>query len=183
MLLPFTEDFCFNNRRLTFSTINLPLRRCQRGREENFLFLLIQILLVDMHLYPAVRRCPDAKTDFIGKYLFNVAQAVHSLSGQKKRFLLQLHLTRVFRKRSTLSFGTQAARSVNLTEGYPCVLSRTISLQTIRLYSTSQCEQYRYEFTYELTRITKVSTQWYICLLYTSPSPRDGLLSRMPSSA
>ena len=25
--------------------------------------------------------------------------------------------------------------------------------------------------------------QPYICLLYTSPSPRDGLLSRMPSSA
>ena len=27
------------------------------------------------------------------------------------------------------------------------------------------------------------SQQWYSCLLYTSPSPRDGLLSRMPSSA
>ena len=26
-------------------------------------------------------------------------------------------------------------------------------------------------------------SQPYICLLYTSPSPRDGLLSRMPSSA
>ena len=26
-------------------------------------------------------------------------------------------------------------------------------------------------------------TRDYICLLYTSPSPRDGLLSRMPSSA
>ena len=25
--------------------------------------------------------------------------------------------------------------------------------------------------------------QQYTCLLYTSPSPRDGLLSRMPSSA
>ncbi len=25
--------------------------------------------------------------------------------------------------------------------------------------------------------------QAYLCLLYTSPSPRDGLLSRMPSSA
>ena len=24
---------------------------------------------------------------------------------------------------------------------------------------------------------------WKVCLLYTSPSPRDGLLSRMPSSA
>ena len=27
------------------------------------------------------------------------------------------------------------------------------------------------------------STNEYACLLYTSPSPRDGLLSRMPSSA
>ena len=26
-------------------------------------------------------------------------------------------------------------------------------------------------------------TRFVICLLYTSPSPRDGLLSRMPSSA
>ena len=25
--------------------------------------------------------------------------------------------------------------------------------------------------------------KYYTCLLYTSPSPRDGLLSRMPSSA
>ena len=29
----------------------------------------------------------------------------------------------------------------------------------------------------------KVDIQLYDCLLYTSPSPRDGLLSRMPSSA
>ena len=47
-----------------------------------------------------------------------------------------------------------------------------------------------------LTRIPYQEIQWYhavapailllltrICLLYTSPSPRDGLLSRMPSSA
>ena len=33
-------------------------------------------------------------------------------------------------------------------------------------------EQYRYLVAGE-----------YVCLLYTSPSPRDGLLSRMPSSA
>ena len=33
---------------------------------------------------------------------------------------------------------------------------------------------------------TTISTNlaaYYACLLYTSPSPRDGLLSRMPSSA
>ena len=29
----------------------------------------------------------------------------------------------------------------------------------------------------------KKSGLLHICLLYTSPSPRDGLLSRMPSSA
>ena len=31
--------------------------------------------------------------------------------------------------------------------------------------------------------MSKISYATYICLLYTSPSPRDGLLSRMPSSA
>ena len=31
-------------------------------------------------------------------------------------------------------------------------------------------------------KVTSIS-QSHICLLYTSPSPRDGLLSRMPSSA
>ena len=29
----------------------------------------------------------------------------------------------------------------------------------------------------------KIILTLYVCLLYTSPSPRDGLLSRMPSSA
>ena len=38
---------------------------------------------------------------------------------------------------------------LTMTEGYPCVHSRAISLQTVRLYSMSQCGQYRYEFTYE----------------------------------
>ena len=35
------------------------------------------------------------------------------------------------------------------------------------------------EFTFELSDFTNLEN----CLLYTSPSPRDGLLSRMPSSA
>ena len=32
-------------------------------------------------------------------------------------------------------------------------------------------------------KIFKYATAFNTCLLYTSPSPRDGLLSRMPSSA
>ena len=31
--------------------------------------------------------------------------------------------------------------------------------------------------------VTVEQVKEYLCLLYTSPSPRDGLLSRMPSSA
>ena len=32
-------------------------------------------------------------------------------------------------------------------------------------------------------RVSRLLGELQICLLYTSPSPRDGLLSRMPSSA
>ena len=36
---------------------------------------------------------------------------------------------------------------------------------------------------YEVIVEVLVTTGMWSCLLYTSPSPRDGLLSRMPSSA
>ena len=39
-------------------------------------------------------------------------------------------------------------RKWDLTEGYPCVHSRTISLQTVRRYGTIQCGQDRDEFPY-----------------------------------
>ena len=35
----------------------------------------------------------------------------------------------------------------------------------------------------EVKEKVKEKKEAYACLLYTSPSPRDGLLSRMPSSA
>ena len=90
----FMEDFCFNIRRLIFSAIDLPSRRCWRGKEESILILLIWVVLVDTHPYPAVHRCPDAKTDFDGKDLFNVAQAVHSI----------LWLLRIFCPSALLNF-------------------------------------------------------------------------------
>ena len=39
------------------------------------------------------------------------------------------------------------------------------------------------DFDYELQMAQMNASLTDICLLYTSPSPRDGLLSRMPSSA
>ena len=64
-------------------------------------------------------------------------------------------------------------------------------------YSTSidyRDNEFRKFFVYDCSNIIKnknikqtmhaLGLAWsYICLLYTSPSPRDGLLSRMPSSA
>ena len=36
----------------------------------------------------------------------------------------------------------------------------------------------------DLSEVVTIRPEWTgVCLLYTSPSPRDGLLSRMPSSA
>ena len=37
--------------------------------------------------------------------------------------------------------------------------------------------------TYKVAKQAVMRAGQYACLLYTSPSPRDGLLSRMPSSA
>ena len=34
-----------------------------------------------------------------------------------------------------------------------------------------------------VARLSVEGAEFWFCLLYTSPSPRDGLLSRMPSSA
>ena len=43
---------------------------------------------------------------------------------------------------------------------------------------------HQYVFVIVFTDTTEdIHIQLYYCLLYTSPSPRDGLLSRMPSSA
>ena len=39
------------------------------------------------------------------------------------------------------------------------------------------------EYYAEVDRRIKIDFPHKFCLLYTSPSPRDGLLSRMPSSA
>ena len=36
---------------------------------------------------------------------------------------------------------------------------------------------------WDVSNVTNMSEMFLGCLLYTSPSPRDGLLSRMPSSA
>ena len=58
---------------------------------------------------------------------------------------------------------------------------RTDKRETDYNYSDSSTNEQQYlSFTYRKYLGTDCKTA---CLLYTSPSPRDGLLSRMPSSA
>ena len=72
---------------------------------------------------------------------------------------------------SALQQGTQAgnlARQVALRAGCP--------IGTSGMTIDRQCSS-------GLMSIATAAKQIITCLLYTSPSPRDGLLSRMPSSA
>ena len=53
-----------------------------------------------------------------------------------------------------------------------------------RLYSTFNYVEFLNEDNFvSMFCIVNDTTMDKLCLLYTSPSPRDGLLSRMPSSA
>ena len=44
-------------------------------------------------------------------------------------------------------------------------------------------ERLRYDGRYYFAKFVEVNDRTRACLLYTSPSPRDGATSRMPSSA
>ena len=57
--------------------------------------------------------------------------------------------------------------------------------EEILINQRQQEKHYQKQFTLKITQDTGEFGYclFIICLLYTSPSPRDGLLSRMPSSA
>ena len=70
-----------------------------------------------------------------------------------------------------------------LLEGVPG-LAKTLTVRTLARVLGGTFS--RIQFTPDLVPADLVGTRIYrpdTCLLYTSPSPRDGLLSRMPSSA
>ena len=53
---------------------------------------------------------------------------------------------------------------------------------TDHLMDAAEEEKYFVRIDQQIFQLKHVAHNW-LCLLYTSPSPRDGLLSRMPSSA
>ena len=62
-------------------------------------------------------------------------------------------------------------------------LARRVRIRTLGFEAASVTVAQHRAWCDRLAGVTLVSTDDVVCLLYTSPSPRDGLLSRMPSSA
>ena len=70
-----------------------------------------------------------------------------------------------------------SSRNINLNEYVDVKYDSVyITFAEQRTYDTNISQD-------EFININVTYTSYIICLLYTSPSPRDGLLSRMPSSA
>ena len=76
-------------------------------------------------------------------------------------------------RRAFVCYRTWRHRAFCVMEFFASYLSRRQSFPTLLITSRYDAPKW----------ISPVEAQKLACLLYTSPSPRDGLLSRMPSSA
>ena len=75
---------------------------------------------------------------------------------------------------------TQAEKDIGASVGVLISGRTTIAGIALAIYSTVQNNKLAQ---FIQTIVVPAAEETDICLLYTSPSPRDGLLSRMPSSA
>ena len=78
------------------------------------------------------------------------------------------------------TYQTRELRSLNTQAKQ---LENTLILGLKSIAGLKKFANYHLSFPEELLATTPTFEQNGNCLLYTSPSPRDGLLSRMPSSA
>ena len=67
--------------------------------------------------------------------------------------------------------------------GYAGGLSDKVTYEEVCRGDTGHAEVVRLTFDEKLISFKKILDLFFNCLLYTSPSPRDRLKSRMPSSA
>ena len=80
-------------------------------------------------------------------------------------------------------FFTKDKEGNNLTAKYVALFTTVVNfLISIYLWISFDQSTSTFQFVEDRTWIEGF-INYKVCLLYTSPSPRDGLLSRMPSSA
>ena len=85
------------------------------------------------------------------------------------------YIVKPFKSEKLIVTATRALENARLRQENEELKGKTPSDTTL-IGSSSQIVQLR-------QKIDRIATTNSRCLLYTSPSPRDGLLSRMPSSA
>ena len=92
-----------------------------------------------------------------------------------------------------IKYTEETPRKIRDYEDIEPVLSSEEVADIAEIFKTPLTGTYNWDYTVQDNRIAKLyelgkKLNWNVsmdidCLLYTSPSPRDGLLSRMPSSA
>ena len=75
--------------------------------------------------------------------------------------------------------------SIVYTSGTGAIFKSGVPIGKLRSEKSGSSNRYNVEFYSDFTQLKYVfaETITQICLLYTSPSPRDSMTSRMPSSA
>ena len=116
---------------------------------------------------------------FIGQSLFAQNQRQQNLEAQRKR--LQQEIKQI----NTLLFSNEKRKKSVLTQVEDLSLKINVRRRLIRV-TNEQANRLTQQINVNQRSISqqrKELEELKNCLLYTSPSPRDGLLSRMPSSA
>ena len=85
---------------------------------------------------------------------------------------------------------SQLKRELNTTDLFAPNIISDYFISKCQIFAKNNLHKDEYDLFLKMYEIVEAScpkpdlmVYLYLCLLYTSPSPRDGLLSRMPSSA
>ena len=98
----------------------------------------------------------------------------------EKRQALEEKKFRLQQEESRLNLEAEIAKTSAKEKAFAALTTPSLSqLKPVKLESRFDDKDFTYAPPVEKPAVEKL----HYCLLYTSPSPRDGLLSRMPSSA
>ena len=120
------------------------------------------ILAGDHKQLPPTVKCDGIEAELLGRTLFERLMEDKRPGWNERRSVL---LTTQYRMHGDICEWASAASYGGLLEAAPVCVRRDL-----------------YE-DYLANDEDRLAVMVHVCLLYTSPSPRDGLLSRMPSSA
>jgi len=169
------------------NTLDLPTEFKKKGRNER-LAIIINSLLSEL-----IKRNPKAINALLRRTEPSLVSLYTNLIKVRKLHDKQVEALAEFKKKEPDWNKIHKIRS-----GLPLEMAKEVRTVGKKKADVFGKEKYAKEFTDQITaelgkkkpdwkRIVKIAEEMprriKSCLLYTSPSPRDGLLSRMPSSA